>query len=143
MNDAPLFVLLESNPPTMSEFLAVKALLKKNSRLTIAVVEDDSLMLTDRRIEMWLLAFEDNILAKGKIELIVIPQNYLTNPVFLQKLRKGFKHVAVKNKLLYVFFATKGFQMVALPYVPGYEQLFLANAYRQSVAYRYLENYKR
>lgn len=142
MNDAPLFVLLESNPPSMSEFLAVKMLLKDNSKITIAIVEDETLMLTNKRVEMWLMAF-DEAFKQDNMELVVIPNDYLTNSSFLQKLKKGFKHIAVKNRLHYVFFATKGFQMTPLPYVPGYEQFFLANAYRQSIAYRYLENYQR
>lgn len=143
MNNEPLFVLLESNPPSMSELLSIRILLKENLKVTIAIVEDETLVPTDKRIEMWLLAFEDKLWKQGNLELLVIPSDFLTNPTFLRKLKERFKRIAVKNKLNYVFFATNGYEMTPLPYVPGYEQFFLANAYRQSVAYRYLENYKR
>ncbi len=143
MNDTPLFVLLESNPPTMSEFLAIKLLLKGNSKITIAIVEDETLMSTNKRMEMWIMAFSGDTTAKGKLELVVIPSDFLNNKTFLHKLKKEFKRIAVRDKIKHVFFATKGFEITSLPFVPGYEQLFLANAYRQSIAYRYLENYKR
>lgn len=138
MNNTPLLIILESTLPTMSEYLAIKYLLRENSKIFIGIKNDNSLMSTNKAIEMWFLAFSE---FPKNIKLIIIPMDYMNDMDFQKKLKIRFKRIAIRDKKAYVYFATTGFEMVTLPYIPGYEPLFLANAYRQSIAFRFLEAY--
>ncbi len=138
MNEKPLLILTESTPPTMSEYLSIKMMLKNNVNIVIGIPNTNSTMNVNKKIEMWFFAFSEY---PTRIKRMVIPKDYKTNTVFIRELKKRFKRVAVKDKLTFVAFATKGYETLMLPYVPGYETLFLTNAYKQSVAFRFLENY--
>jgi len=139
-NKEPLLVIIDSNPPSMSEFLAIKSLLTTNKTIIIGIKGNmNGVMDINKVIEMWILAFNG---IEG-IDILIIPNNHMTDAYFIDKLKKNFKRIAVKDKLEWVYYSTRGYEMVNLPYVPGYEPLFLAQAYRQSIAYRYLQKYVR
>jgi len=125
-------IIIESQPPHLGQFLAVRDVIQNNKDVLICIVDKPMVMSTEKVIATWTIMLEEYGYSISSIDIDYVMQHGL--PDYLSSEDKYY----VSDKHLFVHLNSLNVDVSLLGHVKGYNDIFVRMAYRQGLAYDYL-----